>query len=126
MRRIIVLLLTTAKNTTGRLSNGSNFMIGTLKELYEETVESQIRVWDDEIEQLGARADIILAHIESGYYNRIRCLRNKEKALKQQLEDLKAINEADPTWHEISEMLARTTEEMKTAIDQAAHEIEPI
>jgi uncharacterized protein involved in exopolysaccharide biosynthesis len=101
-------------------------MIGTLKELYEETVESQIRVWDDEIEQLGARADIILARIESGYYNRIKCLRNKEKSLKQQLEDLKAISEADASWHEISELLARTTEDMKSAIDQAAHEIEPI
>ena len=33
-------------------------MIGTLKELYEETVESQIRVWDDEIEQLGAERRI--------------------------------------------------------------------
>jgi hypothetical protein len=122
----LVVLLHTTKTQSARLGKVSNIMTGTLKELYEETVESQLKVWDDEIEQLGARSDIILARIESGYYNRIRCLRNKEKALKQQLEALKAVSEADVSWHEISETLTRTTEDMRLAIDQAVHDIEHV
>ena len=99
-------------------------MVGTSKELYEETIESQLRVWDDEIEHLDARADIVLAQIEDKYYNLIRCLRAKEKKLRQQLEESRATNESEAGWQETNALLANTAHEMKAAINLAAQEIE--
>jgi len=99
-------------------------MTDTLKELYEETVASQVKVWDDEIEHLDAKADLIMARIEDRYYRVIKVLRNKEKEIKQQLEALRAAEECDASWEQRRADLACTTHEMKVAIDSAAEEIE--
>jgi hypothetical protein len=99
-------------------------MTESLKELYEESVASQIKVWDDEIEHLDARADIIMAQIEDKYYNLVKCLRSKENELKQQLAALQAVNAADHSWQEMRSLLACTTRDMKTAISKAEQEIE--
>jgi hypothetical protein len=100
-------------------------MVGTSKELYEETVASQIKVWDDEIEHLDARADILMAQIEDRYYNLIRSLRTKEKELNNQLVTLRAVNEGDVAWLEVRDCLAHATDEMKAALCRAAELIEP-
>jgi hypothetical protein len=99
-------------------------MVGTLKELYEATVESQLKVWDSEIEHLDAMTDIILAQVEDRYYNLIRCLRNRDKELKAQLAELKATCEADAGWQKLNAQLARATHDMRLAINTAAEEIE--
>jgi hypothetical protein len=99
-------------------------MVGTLKELYEETVASQIKIWDDEIEHLNARADIVMAQIEDRYYNLIRCLRIKEKELKNQLVALRAVNDGDVAWLEVKDRLSHTTDEMKATICHVAQQIE--
>jgi hypothetical protein len=96
----------------------------SLKELYEESVASQIKVWDDEIEHLDARADIIMAQIEDKYYKLVKCLRTKENELKHQLAALQAVNPADHNWQELRSLLAGTTRDMKSAINKAAEEIE--
>lgn len=99
-------------------------MTGTLKELYEETVASQVKVWDEEIEHLDATADILMAQIEDKYYNLIKRLRSKEKELKQQLEVLRAAQEGDARWQQTRALIAHTTQDMKLAINHAAEEIE--
>jgi hypothetical protein len=99
-------------------------MLTTSKELYEETIESQIRVWDDEIEHLDARADIVLAQIEDRYYGVIKRLRAKERELRRRLEESRAFDEGDTNWRETSALLATTASEMRAAITRAAQEIE--
>lgn len=99
-------------------------MTGTTKELYEETVASQVKVWDDEIEHLDARADIVMAQIEDRYYHILKLLRDKEKEIKQQLEALRAAEECDATWQQISAALTCSTRDMKLALNHAAEEIE--
>jgi hypothetical protein len=99
-------------------------MVGSLKNLYEETVASQIKIWDDEIEYLDARADILMAQIEDRYYNLIGCLRTKEKKLKQDLAALRTASEGGEEWVEIKDRLAHTTDDMTAAICRAAEEIE--
>jgi hypothetical protein len=93
-----------------------------LKELYEETVASQLKVWDEEIAHLDARADIILAQAEDHYYCLLRSLRAKERELRDRLQALKSAPDDD--WPSLEGELARITEEMKCAIGHAADELE--
>jgi hypothetical protein len=93
-----------------------------LKELYEETVASQLKVWDEEIAHLDARADIILAQEEDHYYCLLRSLRAKECELRNRLQALRSAPDDD--WLSLEAELARITEEMKCAIGHAAEELE--
>src|SRR5689334_1096024 len=99
-------------------------MVGSLKELYEESVASQIKVWDDEIEHLDAKADILMAQIEDRYYNLITCLRHRENALQEHLAALKATAEDETGWLAARERMVRHIEEMKSALCHAAEQIE--
>jgi hypothetical protein len=107
------------------LSEENVEMTESLKVLYQESVASQIKVWDDEIEHLDARADIIMAQTEDKYYNLMKCLRAKENELKRQLAALESVGEADEGWQELRSQLACTTRDMRSAISKAAQEIEP-
>jgi hypothetical protein len=98
-------------------------MTANLKELYEETVASQIKIWDDEIEHLDARADILMAQMEDRYYRLIRSLRSKEKELKEQLALLRATCDGNEDWQTTRARLVHTTEDMKAAICRAEAEI---
>jgi hypothetical protein len=92
-----------------------------LKGLYEETVASQLKVWDDEINHLDARVDIILAQAEDHYYCLLKALRAKERELRDRLLALKAA--PDDRWETLEVDLARTTDEMKSAISRAEEEL---
>lgn len=94
------------------------------KEVYEETVASQIKAWDDEIEHLDAKADILMAQIEDRYYNLIGCLRTKENELKQELAALRTANEGDEKWVQIKDQIVHTADDMKDALYHAVEEIE--
>jgi hypothetical protein len=95
-----------------------------LKELYEETVASQLKVWDEEIAHLDARADIILAQTEEHYYCMLRSLRAKECELRSRLEALRSA--AGDDWRTREAELARITEELKCAIGHAAEELDGV
>jgi hypothetical protein len=96
-------------------------MVVELKELYEETVASQLKVWDDEINHLDARADIILAQAEDHYYCLLKSLRAKERELRDRLLALKSA--PDDNWENLEVDLARTRDEMKNAISRAEEEL---
>lgn len=98
-------------------------MAASTKTLYEETVASQIKVWDDEIEHLDARADILMAQIEDRYYTMIRELRNREKELKEELSLLKATDDRDEHWLAARDRLLCDAQYMKDAICRAIEEI---
>ena len=100
-------------------------MAGSLKALYEETVASQIKVWDGEIEHLDARADILMAQIEDRYCSIIKSLRNMERELEANLAVLRAATEEDAEWLEVKERLACISNDMKESIRHAVEEIEP-
>ncbi len=93
-----------------------------LKDLYEETVASQLKVWDDEIEHLDARADILLAQVEDRYYCLIRHLRVKERELRTKLNELRVAKGDD--WEGYKAELARITSELRDEIALAVHEID--
>jgi len=95
-----------------------------LKELYEETVESQLKVWDEEIAHLDARTDMILAQAEDHYYCLLRSLRAKELELRDRLQALRSAPDDD--WGSLEAELARISEEMKCAIGRAAEELERV
>jgi hypothetical protein len=95
-----------------------------LKELYEETVASQLKVWDDEIEHLDARADIIMAQVEDRYYCLLRSLRAKEKEVRVRLEQLREAG--DDCWEDLKADLLTQTEDMKAALGHAVEEIDPV
>ena len=95
----------------------------TLKELYEETLASQIKVWDDEIEHLEARVDIIMAQIEDRCYCLLKGLRTRENELKGQLASLRAVSPADDRQN-LTNAIACATGDMKRAIAEAVREIE--
>jgi hypothetical protein len=93
-----------------------------LKELYEETVASQLKVWDDEIDHLDARADIIMAQVEDRVYCLLKSLRAKEHEVRARLEQLR---EADGEgWEDLKAELLARTEEMKFALGHAVEELE--
>ncbi len=98
-------------------------MVGDLKELNVEIVASQIETWDDEIEHLDSRADILVAQIEDSYYQMIGSLRSKEKELKEQLALLKATSENDESWLTARDRLVRNAECMKDAIFYAINKV---
>jgi uncharacterized protein with NRDE domain len=100
-------------------------MVGTLKGLYEETLASQIKVWDGEIEHLDARADILMAQIEDRYYSIIKSLRSKERELETSLAAMRAATEDDAEWMEARNRVNCVANEMKEAIQHAVEEIEP-
>jgi hypothetical protein len=93
-----------------------------LKELYEETIASQLKVWDDEIDHLDARADIIMAQVEDRYYCMLKSLRAKEKEVRLRLEQLREAG--DDGWEELRADLLSRTEDMKTALGHAVEEID--
>jgi hypothetical protein len=99
-------------------------MVVELKELYAETVASQLKVWDEEIAHLDARADIILAQAEDHYYCLLKSLRAKECDLRNRLQALKSAPDDD--WRALEAELARTTEEMKCALSHAAEELDGV
>jgi len=103
------------------VAEGSERVVGELKDLYQETVASQLKVWDDEIDHLDARADIVLAQAEDHYYCLLKGLRRKERALREQLESLKVAPDSD--WESIRCELARTTSELKVALNHAEEEL---
>jgi cytochrome c556 len=94
-----------------------------LRELYEETVASQLKVWDDEIEHFDARADIVMAQFEDKYYCLLKTLRTKEHEVRVRLERLR--EECDEhCWEEIRADLLSKTEDMKAALEHASEEID--
>ena len=95
-----------------------------LKELYEETIASQLKVWDDEIEHLDARADIIMAQVEDRYYCLLKSLRARENEVRTRLEQLREAG--DDHWEDLKADLLACTEEMKTALGHAVEEIDPV
>jgi hypothetical protein len=94
-----------------------------LKVLYEETIASQLKVWDDEIEHLDARADIIMAQAEDRYYTMLKTLRTKEREVRLRLEQLR---EAGDGWEDLRADLLTRTEDMKAALGHAVEEIDPV
>ncbi|MEO8289263.1 MAG: hypothetical protein ABI670_22885 [Chloroflexota bacterium] len=92
-------------------------MVQDRKELYAETLASQLKVWDDEIEHLDARADIILAQVEDRYYCLLKSLRKKERELRESLRELRT--SCDDDWEIIRENISRTTSEMKETLGDA-------
>ena len=100
-------------------------MAGSMKALYEETLASQIRVWEGEIEHLDARADILMAQIEDRYCAIIKSLRKKGRKLEANLAVLRAATEGDEEWLEVKERLACISNDMKESIRHAVEEIEP-
>src|SRR5436305_1899817 len=111
-------------NHRSRNERRSQQMTESLKESYEETVASQIKVWDDEIQYLDARADILMAQIEDRFYNLIKVLRTTEKELKQEFAALRVAGDCEAKWVEIKDELTHTADNMKAAICRAAEEIE--
>lgn len=95
-----------------------------LKELYEETVASQLKVWDDEIEHLDARADIIMAQVEDRYYCLLKSLRAREREVRVRLEQLREAG--DGCWEDLRVDLLARTEDMKAALGDAVEEIDPV
>ena len=95
-----------------------------LKELYEETIASQLKVWDDEIDHLDARADIIMAQAEDRYYCLLKSLRAKEREVRVRLEKLRGAG--DDCWEDLKAELLAQTEDMKTALGHAVEEIDPV
>ena len=97
-------------------------MIATEQETYEETVESQIKAWDAEIEHLKARADLILIDIEERYYGVLRGLRLRERAVRESLRELHEARE----WarEEAKRRLDQATEELKRALEAVPPELE--
>ncbi|HET9494287.1 MAG TPA: hypothetical protein VFR15_08660 [Chloroflexia bacterium] len=93
-----------------------------LKELYEETVASQLKVWDDEIDHLDARADIIMAQVEDRYYCLLKSLRAKEQEVRERLEQLRGAG--DDHWEELRAELLSRTEDLKDALGHAVEEID--
>jgi hypothetical protein len=95
-----------------------------LKVLYEETIASQLKVWDDEIHHLDARADIIMAQVEDRYYTLLKTLRTKEHDVRVRLEQLRECG--DDCWEDLRADLLSRTEEMKAALGHAVEEIDPV
>ncbi|MDQ5824613.1 MAG: coiled coil domain-containing protein [Chloroflexota bacterium] len=93
----------------------------TVKEAYEAGVESQLKVWDAEIEDLQAKVDIVLAQVEDRYYRVLRELRGQEKKLRADLQGLKSAPE--DAWEEVRSEVADDTECMRQALLRAAHEL---
>lgn len=98
-------------------------MAGSMKAGYEESVESQLKAWDAEIEHLDARADMLIACFEEKYYSLLRRLRGKEEELRQQLVELRAVPDYDASWEHLQDQLARTADDMNLALYDALHEI---
>jgi hypothetical protein len=94
-----------------------------IRTLTEETVRSQLKVWDDEIDHLDARTDIILAQVEERYYSLLRSLRQKELAVRNCLNELGSADEQQ--WEVIRGELAKSTGDLKAALGEAIEEIEP-
>jgi hypothetical protein len=95
----------------------------SVKELYEEAVASQLKVWDDEIDHLDAMADIILAQVEDRYYGLLKSLRRKEREVREQLDLLKRADEN--SWETVRSDIASTTRDLKVALGEAIEELEP-
>ena len=92
-------------------------------EAYEETLEleAQLTLWDAELERLDARSDLTLARLEERYYQILRDLRAKEKAVRAELREL---HDADRgTQQQAGEHLSELTRELESALQRAASEI---
>jgi hypothetical protein len=89
----------------------------------EAAVASQVIAWDEEIEHLDSRADMLVARIEDEYYQLIGSLRSREQELKEQLALLRAAREDDETRAAARDRLIRNTEVMKAAIFIVANRI---
>ena len=93
----------------------------TVKEAYEAGVESQLTVWDSEIEDLQTRVDIVLAQVEDRYYRVLRELRGQEKKLRADLRDLKSAPEEH--WEEVRAQVVGDAETMEQVLSRAALEL---
>jgi hypothetical protein len=92
-----------------------------VQETYAADVESQLRVWDSEVEDLQTRVDIVLAQVEDRYYRVLRELRKQENKLRSDLRDLKLAPE--DKWEEVRAGVANDAECMKQALARAAQEL---
>lgn len=85
---------------------------------YMEAAEARLVIWNDEIEHLDARVDIILLQLEDKYYQLLRTLRAKEQSIRDNLEQLDA---AEDGWASIKSRADRASSEMENTLRVAAH-----
>ena len=93
----------------------------SVKEAYEAGVESQLKVWDSEIEDLQTKVDIVLAQVEDRYYRVLRELRGQEKKLRADLRELKSAPEDH--WEEVRAQVVGHAASMEQVLSRAAREL---
>ena len=93
-------------------------------EAYEETLdmESRLTLLDAELERLDARSDLILARLEERFYQILRDLRTKEKAVRAELRELHCAGSGTQQ-QKAGEHLGELTRELESALQRAASEI---
>ncbi|MEO6456883.1 MAG: hypothetical protein ABIO92_01205 [Chloroflexia bacterium] len=88
---------------------------------YMKAVDSKLAGWDGEIEHLDARVDIILLQLEDKYYQLLRTLRAKEKAIRGNLEQL---NASEDEWESIKSCVDQASSDMEHTLRIAASELQ--
>jgi hypothetical protein len=98
-------------------------MTKNLLELYEKSVASQLKVWDDEIEHLDSQADLRVAQIEDKYISLIKRLRQDETEIKTQLAALKETEEGDRRQEAVKVRIACAADKLTFDLMRATEEI---
>jgi hypothetical protein len=87
------------------------------KSAYQEKFEARLKEWKAKIEQLEARAGQVKADAKIEYQEKIRELKEKEKAARSKLEELK--KGGSEAWRELKGGLEKAGDDLKAAIEKA-------
>lgn len=86
------------------------------KSAYQEKFEARLREWKAKIEQLEAWAGQVKADAKIEYQEKIRELKEKEKAARSKLEELK--KSGSEAWRELKGGLEKAGDDLKSALEK--------
>lgn len=89
----------------------------SMREAYENKLESQLSEWKIEIDKLKAKADKAEADAQIKYYKQIESLQAKQKAAGEKLAELKKAGE--DAWQDLKTGVQSAWDSMEEAMNSA-------
>jgi len=90
----------------------------SMKEAYEQKLQSQLDEWGAEIDKLKAKADSAEADAQLEYYKQIEELRSTQEAASEKLSELK--DAGDDAWEDLKAGMDSAWDSLGSAIKSAA------
>lgn len=87
------------------------------RKAYIDKMTTQLKQWDDELQQLKTIADRAKAEVKTEYYRQIDDLRARRENVQLKLNEIR--NASDQAWENLKTGLEKGWSELKTAFDSA-------